>query len=195
MKHLSLLCIILEIAPFICFLFINLFFYCYTLSFPIPTPLPSKSILIKFNFPPRHRPTHWSRKTNKRVASTFFLTSLAFSSSLCRACLVTSTSISCCLSFSFSSSVLVLFSSTFSSSWCRRTDTSFATCRKRPRRTKTQCLVNVFVNARLTVVYLSPVVCDSRESRKHAGHWALMTTVDSAGLGLCFDTSESKMLM
>ena len=55
------------------------------------------------------------------------LTSLAFSSPFCRACLVISTSISRCLSFSFSSSVFVLFSSTLSSSWCSRTDTSLAT--------------------------------------------------------------------
>ncbi len=55
-------------------------------------------------------------------------TSLALSSSFWRACFVTSTSISFCLKRSFSSSVFVLFSSTFSSSWWSLTDTSLATC-------------------------------------------------------------------
>ena len=57
------------------------------------------------------------------------LTSFVFSSSFCNACFAISTSMSCCLSFSFSSSIVVRFSSTFSNSWCSLTDTSFATLR------------------------------------------------------------------
>lgn len=40
-----------------------------------------------------------------------------------------STSIICCRRASFSSSAFARFSSTVSSSWCNRTDTSLATCR------------------------------------------------------------------
>lgn len=59
----------------------------------------------------------------------FRITSFSLSSSFWRACLDISTSIICCRRASFSSSAFTRFSSTVSSSWCNRTDTSLATYR------------------------------------------------------------------
>lgn len=58
------------------------------------------------------------------------LTSFNLSSSFCRVCLDTSTSMICCRRTSFSSSALTRFSSTLSSSWCSLTETSLATWSK-----------------------------------------------------------------